>query len=418
MTDHINPAPVRVLSYERVSGASQVLGTGLGRQADLASQWCRINGHELDTITTLRDEGKSAWRGKHLSDGALGQILSMCASGEIQPGTVLLVEAIDRLSRLEPMTGLEDVVFKLVRHYGLTVITLEDGQEYSRERIAKDTAALVILAVKIQTAHEYSQRASRRLRAAYRDKWEDARRGRFGPLHYKLMPKWIDLDRETGEVSLNSHADSLRLMLKLLEENGQSAVAKELNYRGIPPVYGKEWAKVNISDLTNNDAVFGTLTLRSSRGLTAARKKELLAEGVQIDEKIPGVLPAVAEESYVRMVRAKVAKRANTPGRCGPITSFKWFGQGVTYCECGSLCGRIGTDLKPYLGCKHRLSNLTISLANFGKQARSPAFRWLIGLAAGSEKEMDGLAQLWKTNLEVNTHLCMLVVSWLCELQK
>ena len=62
--------------------------------------------------------------------------------------------------------------------------------------------------------------------------------------------------------------------------------------------------------------------------------------------------------------------------------------------------------------------NLTISLANFGKQARSPAFLWLIGLAAGSEKEMDGLAQLWKTNLEVNTHLCMLAVSWLCELQK
>ena len=62
--------------------------------------------------------------------------------------------------------------------------------------------------------------------------------------------------------------------------------------------------------------------------------------------------------------------------------------------------------------------NLTISLANFGKHARSPAFLWLIGLAAGSEKEMDGLAQLWKTNLEVNTHLCMLAVSWLCELQK
>ena len=62
--------------------------------------------------------------------------------------------------------------------------------------------------------------------------------------------------------------------------------------------------------------------------------------------------------------------------------------------------------------------NLTISLANFGKQARSPAFLWLIGLAAGSEKEMDGLALLWKTNLEVNTHLCMLAVSWLCELQK
>ena len=46
--------------------------------------------------------------------------------------------------------------------------------------------------------------------------------------------------------------------------------------------------------------------------------------------------------------------------------------------------------------------NLTISLANFCVQARSPAFLWLIGLAAGSEKEMVGLGKLWRQNIEVN----------------
>jgi hypothetical protein len=48
-------------------------------------------------------------------------------------------------------------------------------------------------------------------------------------------------------------------------------------------------------------------------------------------------------------------------------------------------------------------TNLTISLANFGEHARSPSFLWLIGLAAGSEKEMVGLGKLWEKNIEVNT---------------
>jgi hypothetical protein len=46
-------------------------------------------------------------------------------------------------------------------------------------------------------------------------------------------------------------------------------------------------------------------------------------------------------------------------------------------------------------------ANLTISLTNFGEKARSPAFLWLIGLAACSEKEMVVLGDLWSDNIKV-----------------
>ena len=44
---------------------------------------------------------------------------------------------------------------------------------------------------------------------------------------------------------------------------------------------------------------------------------------------------------------------------------------------------------------------LTITLANFGEDARSPAYTWLIGLAVCAEKDIDTLGELWKANIKV-----------------
>ena len=46
-------------------------------------------------------------------------------------------------------------------------------------------------------------------------------------------------------------------------------------------------------------------------------------------------------------------------------------------------------------------TNLVISLANFGERARTPGFLWVLGLAAGAEKEVDCLATLWASNVQV-----------------
>ena len=53
------------------------------------------------------------------------------------------------------------------------------------------------------------------------------------------------------------------------------------------------------------------------------------------------------------------------------------------------------------MGTPQSWANLTIFLTNFGEKARSPAFLWLIGLAACSEKEMVVLGELWSDNIKV-----------------
>jgi hypothetical protein len=51
---------------------------------------------------TIRDEGKSGWKGEHLKTGNLGKFLKRIKDeGEIPEGSVLYVEAVDRLTRLE-----------------------------------------------------------------------------------------------------------------------------------------------------------------------------------------------------------------------------------------------------------------------------------------------------------------------------
>ena len=44
---------------------------------------------------------------------------------------------------------------------------------------------------------------------------------------------------------------------------------------------------------------------------------------------------------------------------------------------------------------------LTITLANFGEDARSPAYTWLIGLAVCAEKDIGTLGEPWKETIKV-----------------
>ena len=52
-----------------------------------------------------------------------------------------------------------------------------------------------------------------------------------------------------------------------------------------------------------------------------------------------------------------------------------------------------------------RWTNLAISLANFAERARTPRFVWVLGLAAGAEKEVDCWATFWASNVQVRV-LC------------
>jgi DNA invertase Pin-like site-specific DNA recombinase len=122
-------------SYIRFSQSSQSEGGSFVRQTDSAREYAEREGLTLDDKLELSmfDRGVSAFRGKNSSDGALGKFVEAVKDGRVAKGSYLLVEDVDRLSRLPVMDAL--AVFQSILNGGVTIVILKDGSKYSRESL-------------------------------------------------------------------------------------------------------------------------------------------------------------------------------------------------------------------------------------------------------------------------------------------
>jgi DNA invertase Pin-like site-specific DNA recombinase len=215
-------------SYQRVSSGKQIGGHGLKRQAATAARWCAANGYALDTQLQLTDKGRSAYSGKN-RQGALRRFLDLCQSGQLGESPVLLVEAIDRLSRREPIDAIETILTGLVGS-GVRVVTLEDGAEYSRGTLRNDPTKLIILVVKIQAAFEFSVRNGMRSTANWQKRFDAVLAGAKDPSP-RCRPYWLDF--EDGDFKINKKAKMVARAFELCRQGyGQNHVARLLNNEG------------------------------------------------------------------------------------------------------------------------------------------------------------------------------------------
>src|ERR1039457_3597809 len=89
----------KAYSYVRFSTPQQALGDSLRRQTEKAERYAVEHGLTLDTELNMTDAGVSAFRGKNATTRALGGFLRAVESNHVTPGSYLLIENIDRLSR-------------------------------------------------------------------------------------------------------------------------------------------------------------------------------------------------------------------------------------------------------------------------------------------------------------------------------
>src|SRR5215471_25808 len=88
------------IPYSRFSGKRQEAGDTQERQDELAAQAAAAEGVHLDTTHTLRDKGVSAFRGRNWKRGDLGKFLDLVDAGIIPKESVLIIEQVNRLSRM------------------------------------------------------------------------------------------------------------------------------------------------------------------------------------------------------------------------------------------------------------------------------------------------------------------------------
>jgi len=155
------PVP-KAISYIRFSTGKQAKGSSHERQTAMLSRWLDNNpGYPLWT-ESFKDLGISGFSGKHLESG-FGLLLAAIENGSIQSGDVILIEAIDRIGRLEPMEMLP--ILSRIVSSGVDIVTLDDGIRYNRE--SANSNHLFLLVAKVQQAHQYSDTLSRRMKASY-----------------------------------------------------------------------------------------------------------------------------------------------------------------------------------------------------------------------------------------------------------
>ncbi len=222
-------------SYIRFSSKRQAKGDSRKRQLEDTERYCQRHG------LTLADEnyvglGVSAHSGKHLkectdasNERGLWLFLEGIRQGKIRPGSYLVIENLDRLSREEIDRAM--AVFSQILRAGITICTTSPERQYTQASLQKigDVLECVLHFV---LANEESNKKSERLRK----RWETNRRE--GRKIGGLCPSWLQWKPKTKEyILIPEKAKIVKKIFELAATGiGSYSLIRHLNERGISSI--------------------------------------------------------------------------------------------------------------------------------------------------------------------------------------
>ena len=287
-------------SYLRFSTAEQSKGDSLRRQLEQSEKWAADHGLILDTKLQLHDLGISAFDKSNVSKGMLGGFLKAIEQGRIAPGSYLLVESLDRLSRALVLDALQQ--FISILNAGIIIVTLADNQIYSKESVGDNWSQLIISISIMSRANEESVMKSKRVSAAWQKKLQDVISS--GKLLTNNVPKWLKV--EDGAIRLiPDRAEVVRRIFQLANDGvGQQTIVKRLN--ADTPAWSKtgSWQMSYVQKILNSPAVYGAIEIN----------------GTTVTDYYPKILPE-EECLYIRGLRNSRRTSLNSGSRKGAVVS-------------------------------------------------------------------------------------------------
>lgn len=204
--------------YQRFSSAKQSGNSSIFRQTEAQSAWLRAH-PDVEVVDRLNDSGLSGYKGDHLKKGELGKLVAAAEAGQIERGSLILVEQFSRFSRLD-QTETGKLVDK-IWDAGITIVTVRDGSEYSPEN-RNELGNKIRLVVEIDKAHSDSVWRSEKVKASYRNRFKSASEQGIAPRIRKKF--WFTKDGKVNEYG-PAIVDMFRLYLDGL---GQGSILSEL----------------------------------------------------------------------------------------------------------------------------------------------------------------------------------------------
>ena len=302
----------QAFSYVRFSNAQQAQGNSYQRQTDKAQRYAQAHGLTLATAAEHQffDQGKSAYKAKHLDDeGQLRRFLSLVEDGSIEPGSFLLIESLDRLSREKVRDALPRFLDLLQR--GIKIVTLSDNRVYDQDYNDID---LIVSIISMSRAHEESAMKSQRLKAVWDSKHKAAISSKK-PIGGNC-PAWLEY-RDGGYEIIEEKAEVVRRIYSLcIEGHGYTSIIKLLNQEGIPLLDDSNrnkagaWGVSGIWRILSNKATIGTFLFKG--------------------DEIPNYFPTVIDEQTFYEARAAIEQRKRT-GSSNPGKGMNVW-QKLAYC--------------------------------------------------------------------------------------
>jgi DNA invertase Pin-like site-specific DNA recombinase len=287
-------------SYVRFSDPSQLKGDSLRRQTEAAADWCLRHKAALDASLTLRDLGKSAFRGKHRENPdrhALAAFLRQVEQGRVPRGSYLVIENLDRLSRehIRPALGL---LLDLIEA-GVRVVQLRPVEQVFGEDV--EPMQLMMAIMELTRGHNESAIKSERVGAAWSQR-RKAVRGGEGILTRRL-PAWVE-ERGGRLVAVPQRAAVVRRIFDLAGSgHGLYAIMRRLTDEGVPAFGPSGRWSVSYLDLILKD--------RRAVGELQPRGQGGKPDG----EPIPGYFPRVVSDEAWALARLGASERHRRPGR-------------------------------------------------------------------------------------------------------
>jgi DNA invertase Pin-like site-specific DNA recombinase len=317
----------QAISYVRFSSHRQHGGTSVERQEKMIAEWLANNTDYTLSTLTFQDLGKSGFHGEHLEDGeGFGELLYAIERGKIEAGDVVLVEALDRAGRLQPLDMISKVIAPILQA-GVAIITLDDNTEYTKQSVGG--SQLFLLAAKIQAAHQYSETLSRRVTASYDKRREQAKEGTTPK---RMTPVWLNSDGTVREDVKPWIKEAFELYVSGM---GKSTIAKRMRESGVERL--AKCSGPTVEGWLRNKAVIG---------------KWEVQVGTPNHQVIDDVYPTIIEPAlfYKAQIHADKVKTQR------PVKTAKHFLVGLVVCgSCGKNYIIQNKDGKPHsMRCRIR----------------------------------------------------------------
>lgn len=319
-------------------------GDSYRRQLKATSEFAASRGWQL-ADTSYFDQGKSAFRGGNARDGKLGEFLEAIETGAVPKGSVLVIEALDRLSRDDPWDSIP--VLRRIIKAGVSIATTINGRVYGEADLGGGSGyELVEIIVLLMQGHEESRKKSERHKANWQNKRSLAEGPKRQPMSARA-PAWLTLseDRESFLLVEDRVAIVRRIFEEYLAGAGAHRIAAMLNKDGIKP-FGRAalWHRSYVLKIIRNRAVIGECVpnvmdheedgQRRTRPLTP----------------VPDYFPQIIDPDVFSRAAAMRSSRRAPSTRKGsrPVSHVL---AGLARCpRCGSSMGRVSKGSGPKAG--------------------------------------------------------------------